>query len=78
MKLPGTFYSKLSAHNKLAQTQQAEHKTKPYCCLHNLIVCHLPYTGRHSLNEIGDKDESLVYTNPKTSLYLCKRYESRF
>ena len=77
MNLTGTYFSKVSMQSKLMQSQ-TETKSRPFCVFHDLVVCPLPYYGRQCLQELGDRDESMMYTNPKTSLYLCKRYETGF
>ena len=41
------------------------------------MVNPIPYRGRHSLEQLqkAEQSDDLHYTSPKTSFYLCKKYQ---
>lgn len=72
---PSIFFSKLGVKG---MQETNESKNPEVCFFHNLAVYPCPYKGREFLSQIGKSkidDEHLVYTNPKTSFYLCKKYK---
>jgi hypothetical protein len=78
MSTPSQLYAKFG----LKATQSAaEPKSVDHCFLHDIIVNPVPYKGRDSLQRIRNNtnntnnDDHYQYINPKTSFYLCKKYQ---